>query len=36
MEQDAFEIFTRAHRLYIKGIRNSISEKLQEAYGAEW
>ena len=36
MEQDAYEIFTRAHRIYIKGIRASIAERLQSAYGADW
>ena len=34
--QDAYEIFTQAHRVYIKGIRAAISERLQSAYGAEW
>ena len=36
MEQDAYEIFTRAHRVYIKGVRNAISERLQSAYGQDW
>ena len=36
MEQDAYEIFTRAHRVYIKGIRAAIAERLQSAYGADW
>lgn len=36
MEQDAYEIFTKAHRIYIKGIRASIAERLQSAYGADW
>ena len=36
MEQDAYEIFTKAHRVYIKGIRNAISERLKSAYGDDW
>ena len=36
MEQDAYEIFTRAHRVYINGIRAAIAEQLQSAYGADW
>ena len=36
MEQDAYEIFTQAHRVYIKGIRNAISERLKSVYGDDW
>ena len=36
MEQDAYEIFTRAHRVYIKGIRAGLAECLRSAYGADW
>ncbi len=36
MEQDAYEIFTRAHRVYIKGVRAAIAEQLQSAYGTDW
>ena len=36
MEQDAYEIFTRAHRVYINGIRAAIAEQLQSAYGDDW
>ncbi len=36
MEEDAYEIFGRVHRIYIKGMRIAIAEGLQEAYGAEW
>ena len=36
MEQGAYEIFTRAHRLYIKGIRAGLAECLKSAYGSDW
>ena len=36
MEQDAYEIFTRAHRVYIKGIRAGLAECLKSAYGSAW
>ena len=36
MEQDAYQIFTRAHRVYIKGIRAGIAECLKSAYGSDW
>ncbi len=36
MEQDAYEIFTRAHRVYIKGIRTGFAECLKFAYGSDW
>lgn len=36
MEQDAYEIFTRAHRVYIKGVRAGIAECLRTAYGSDW
>ena len=36
MEQDAFEVFTRAHRVYIRGIRDGIAERLKAAYGDDW
>ena len=36
MERDAYEIFTQAHRVYIKGIRTAIAERLQSVYGTEW
>lgn len=36
MEQDAYEIFTRAHRVYIKGMRAGLTECLKSAYGSDW
>ena len=36
MEQDAYEIFTQAHRVYIRGLREGISECLRSAYGPDW
>ena len=36
MDQDAYEIFTRAHRVYIKGIRAGLAECLRSAYGSDW
>jgi hypothetical protein len=36
MEQDAYQIFTRAHQVYIKGIRAGIAECLKSAYGSDW
>ena len=36
MDQDAYEIFTRAHRVYVKGIRAGLAERLQSAYGSDW
>ena len=36
MEQDAYEIFTRAHRVYIKGVRAGLAECLKSAYGSDW
>ena len=36
MEQDAYEIFTRAYRVYIKGIRAGLAECLRSAYGSDW
>ena len=36
MEQDAYQIFTRAHRVYIKGIRAGIAECLKSAYDSDW
>ena len=28
MEQDAYQIFTQAHRIYMRGIRGAIAERL--------
>lgn len=36
MERDAYEIFTRAHRVYIAGIRAGLTECLKSAYGSDW
>ena len=37
MEQPApSQIFTQAHRIYIRGVRQAIAERLQSAYGADW
>ena len=37
MEQPApSQIFTQAHRIYIRGVRSAIAERLQSAYGADW
>ncbi len=36
MEQDAYEIFTRAHRVYIKGMRAGLAKCLKSAYGSDW
>ena len=36
MNQDPFDIFTRAHRLYVKGIRAGLAECLKSAYGSDW
>ena len=36
MEQDPYQIFTQAHRIYIRGVRSAIAERLQTAYGPDW
>ena len=36
MEQDTYGIFTRAHRVYIKGVRAGLVECLKVAYGPDW
>ena len=36
MEQEASEIFARAHRVYIKGVRAGFAECLQSAHGSDW
>ena len=36
MEQDPYQIFTQAHRIYIRGVRTAITERLQTAYGTDW
>ena len=37
MEQPApSQIFTQAHRIYIRGVRQAIAERLQSAYGPDW
>lgn len=37
MEQPApSQIFTQSHRIYIRGVRQAIAERLQSAYGADW
>ena len=36
MEQDAFQIFTQAHRIYIGGVRSAICERLKSVYGENW
>lgn len=36
MEQNPYEIFTRAHRVYIKGMRAGVTECLKSAYGSDW
>ena len=36
MDRDAYQIFTQAHRVYMRGIRNAISERLKSAYGDDW
>ena len=36
MEQDAYETFTRAHRVYIRGVRAGLAECLKSAYGSDW
>lgn len=36
MEQDAYDIFTRAHRIYIKGIRAGLTDCLKSVYGSDW
>ena len=36
MEHDAYEIFTRAHRVYIRGVRAGLADCLKSAYGSEW
>ena len=36
MEQEAYQLFTQAHRAYMRGIRAAIREHLESAYGGEW
>lgn len=36
MKQDPYDIFTRAHRVYIKGMRAGLAECLKSAYGSDW
>ena len=36
MEQDKFQIFTQAHRIYVGGIRRAIAERLKSVYGDNW
>ena len=37
MEQPApSQIFTQSHRIYIRGVRQAIAERLQSAYGPDW
>ena len=36
VDQDAYKIFTQAHRVYIKGIRAGVAECLKSAYGSDW
>ena len=36
MQKDPYDIFTRAHRVYIKGMRAGLAECLKSAYGSDW
>ena len=35
-QPDPSQIFTQSHRIYIRGVRHAIAERLQSAYGADW
>ena len=36
MNQDAYDLFGKCHRLYIGGVRSAIRQRLTEQFGDEW
>ena len=36
MEPDGYALFTEFHRIYIRGIRSSLRERLQGVFGDDW
>ena len=36
MDKGAYEIFTQAHRIYVKGIRAGLTQRLKSAYDSGW